>query len=323
MREDGRMSTIIVGAGITGLSCAQTLNEHGERVTVLDKGRGVGGRLATRRIGAATFDHGAQFFTVRDQGFQHATEEYIRRGLVYEWCRGFTADPDGFARYAVTGGMAQLAKYLAQDISVRTNTLVFGVAPSTSGWIVTDDAGTTYTGDKLVVTCPLPQAFSLLFTAGVQIPEKLARTEYDRTIALLAVVNDPPDVGSHGARPDSSGGTIFSMIVDNQRKGVSAVPAITAHANAPWSKDHWDTPHEVTHQKLLNELRGTLTDVTVVESQVKRWRFATPQSIWPDPCWVWPGSGPRLVLAGDAFAGPRVEGAWLSGRAAASAVLRT
>ena len=56
-------------------------------------------------------------------------------------------------------------------------------------------------------------------------------------------------------------------------------------------------------------------------AQLKRWRFATPQAIWPEPCWAAAdGPGP-LVLAGDAFAGPRVEGAALSGLAAADALL--
>ena len=57
-----------------------------------------------------------------------------------------------------------------------------------------------------------------------------------------------------------------------------------------------------------------------VEHQVKRWRFATPRTIWPEPCWVASGTDP-LALAGDAFAGPRVEGAVLSGLAAADALL--
>ena len=55
--------TLIIGAGLSGLSAAQTLVRSGRSVLVVDKGRGVGGRLATRRIGDATLDHGAQFFT--------------------------------------------------------------------------------------------------------------------------------------------------------------------------------------------------------------------------------------------------------------------
>lgn len=41
---------IIVGGGISGLIIATLLQRRGMKVTVLDKGRGIGGRLATRRI---------------------------------------------------------------------------------------------------------------------------------------------------------------------------------------------------------------------------------------------------------------------------------
>lgn len=59
------MRIVIVGAGLSGLVAARSLAASGHDVSVLDKGRGVGGRLATRRIGDAVLDHGAQFFTVR------------------------------------------------------------------------------------------------------------------------------------------------------------------------------------------------------------------------------------------------------------------
>jgi hypothetical protein len=63
-----------------------------------------------------------------------------------------------------------------------------------------------------------------------------------------------------------------------------------------------------------------LGDAIIVESQLKRWRFATPQAIWPEPCWSALDAAAPLVLAGDAFAGPKVEGAALSGLAAAAAL---
>ena len=63
------MRVIVVGAGLSGLMAAQEIHNAGHEVIVFDKGRGVGGRLATRRIDAATLDHGAQFFTVRTNEF--------------------------------------------------------------------------------------------------------------------------------------------------------------------------------------------------------------------------------------------------------------
>ena len=79
------MRVVVIGAGIAGLLAAQQLHSTGHEVTVLDKGKSPGGRLATRRIGAATLDHGAQFFTVRDAQFDHHVQQWVHDGVVREW----------------------------------------------------------------------------------------------------------------------------------------------------------------------------------------------------------------------------------------------
>jgi len=91
------MKVVIVGAGISGLVAARELAAHDVDVTVVDKGRSVGGRLATRRIGDARLDHGAQFFTVRTPAFQacvdaHACVPSPRRRLDRTW-RGARLEP--------------------------------------------------------------------------------------------------------------------------------------------------------------------------------------------------------------------------------------
>ena len=68
--------TIIIGSGISGIACARALAVAGLPVRVLDKGRGIGGRMATRRValptGEVTFDHGAQYMRPRDPAFAQA-----------------------------------------------------------------------------------------------------------------------------------------------------------------------------------------------------------------------------------------------------------
>ena len=109
------MRVVVIGAGIAGLLAAQQLHSAGHEVTVLDKGKSPGGRLATRRIGAATLDHGAQFFTVRDAQFDHHVQQWVHDGVVREWCKGFSQH-DGHPRYIGTAGMSSIAKYLARDL---------------------------------------------------------------------------------------------------------------------------------------------------------------------------------------------------------------
>ena len=312
------MTTIVVGAGLAGLTCAAMLVAAGHDVLVIDKARSVGGRLATRRIGDATFDHGAQFFTTRSPEFTEAVERWTTSGLVTTWSNGFDDPPDGHPRYAVRGGMTALAKHLATGVPVRCAAMAFSLQIEGGRWRVVLDDASALSADALVLTCPVPQSYSLVIATGIELPPTLLRGEYDRTIALLARLDRSVDIGTAGALQNAH--PVFSMIADNQSKGVSVTPAVTFHANPDWSLEHWDHPHRTTHKLLVDEAEQTLRGGQVVDSQVKRWRFATPRSIWPERCLV-ASAEPMLVLAGDAFGGPKVEGAYLSGRAAAAAIM--
>ncbi len=310
------MRVVVVGAGIAGLIAAQSLSKSGHDVVVVDKGRSPGGRIATRRIDDATFDHGAQFFTVRDSLFESHVSEWIASGVVTEWCRGFdtsTQNNDGYPRYRGVHGMTDIAKHLAQGLDVRCNTLAFSIARgATSKWQLKIDDGSVLDADAIIVTCPLPQAYALLVTADIELPESMLRTEYDRTICLLAVLNQSSAVVNPGGlqNPDET----FSFIADNAIKGISSAVALTMHANPQFSLEHWDTSTDDVQRLLLERASPWIGDATVITSQIKKWRLATPLTIWPERYWA----NDMIVLAGDAFGGPKIEGAALSGLSAAN-----
>ena len=83
------MTLAIIGAGMAGLACADRLAEDGIAVRLFDKGRGPGGRMSTRRvetaIGTASFDHGAQYFTVRDPLFRLQVDGWAAAGVAVPW----------------------------------------------------------------------------------------------------------------------------------------------------------------------------------------------------------------------------------------------
>lgn len=310
------MKFVVVGAGLSGLIAALELQTLGHEVTVLDKGRGVGGRLATRRAGNATFDHGAQFFTVRDNEFRAHVDTWLAAGVVREWCRGFESE-DGHPRYVGANGMTSIAKHLAQNLDVRTSHLVFSLTQRENAWTVTTDDGVQHEADRVILTAPLPQSFSLMFSAGLEMPEDLRTIDYDRTVGLLVTLASPQhNIPAPGGIQNAAG--IFSFIGDNSAKGISGATAITFHANAQWSAENFDRPLEELGADLLSAAQPWLHGAVIAHREIKKWRFATPQRVWPEPCWVDPSG--TLALAGDAFNGPKIEGAFHSGMSAARAL---
>jgi renalase len=313
----------VVGAGLSGLVAARALAARHD-VTVFDKGRSVGGRLATRRIGDGAVDHGAQFFTVRGVELQNQVDDWLDRSIATVWNHGFPGREDGFPRYIGTKGMNSLAKDIAAGLDCRTNQFVFAVREaadrSERHWEVVIDDGSVEAVDAVVLTCPGRQSWALLAPAVRDLPSALFESDFKRTLALLVTLDRPSLVPAPGGLqfdPDDPE-VAFGFIADNQLKGVSPVPAVVFHASAPWSVEHWNDELDSIRVAMLKRAEPWLGNAAVTEAQVKKWRFAGPTGIWPERCFH--DADRRLVLAGDAFAGPKFEGAFNSGLAAAAAL---
>lgn len=317
----------IVGAGLSGLIAAHELASTGVTVDVLDKGLGVGGRLATRRIAGATLDHGAQFFTVRGPRFREFVDDAIDAGVVDVWCHGFGLR-DKYPRYRCPAGMTALAKWLADrvreaGVTITTDVRVESVGRTTGEWQITDTQGHRQPTDAVILTPPVPQTLDLLRVGGVELvspfDRQLDAISYKPTMALLVVLDGPSAVPRPGGVQRTER-DLFTFIADNQTKGISSVPALTFHVNGPTSQRRWDDPIDEVHDDLLRIASPWFGGAGVVESQLKRWRYAGPYVPFPAPALVVETDPGPVVLAGDAFSGPKVEGAFNSGIAAAAEI---
>ena len=329
MDVDGDVDVIVVGAGLSGLVAAGELGRAGRRVLLVDKGRSVGGRLATRRIGGATLDHGAQFFTTRSPEFTDAVASWHDAGVVSVWTNGFSSD-DGYPRYRAEGGMNQLAKHLRDElpstVEVVTSQRADAVIPVGDHLTVTYNGASREPDDAaaVVLTAPVPQSLDLLTAGGVGLPEAIARElqalTYHRVIALLATLDRPAPFGPVGARqePDDP---VVTFAADNHTKGISSEPAATFHVAHARSADLWDHDDDAVLRSLDADIRSLLGDATIQTIQVKRWRYAGPVTPHPDRSMTIGPEATPIVLCGDAFGGPKVEGAFLSGRDAAARLL--
>ena len=316
---------VVIGGGLAGLTAARALTDHYD-VVVLDKGRGLGGRMATRRIGDATLDQGAQFFTTHTGEFAAVVEGWVSAGVAEPWFHGRigpqgVVDLDGHTRFRGVATMNAVARHLATGLDVRPSTLVSAVAREGDRWQVRTDAE-TFAADAVLLTPPVPQSLALLAAGEVELAAAdlaaLQAITYEPCLALLAVLDGPAGLPEPGA-VDPADGPIDWM-ADNQRKGVSAQPAVTIHATAEFSREHWVTP-DAEVAALLLAAAGLAAAPITDGLQVQRWRYARPVNVHPQRCLAAEGL-PGLVFAGDAFSGAKVEGAALSGNAAAAHLLQ-
>jgi predicted NAD/FAD-dependent oxidoreductase len=309
---------------MAGLTAAHLLSGVAE-VVVLDKGRGVGGRLATRRVGEATFDHGAQFITTHTDEFAAMITKLVGSGVVAPWFRGRigpngVVDSDGHTRFRGAVSMNAIAKALAVGLDVRTASLVSSLVHDGKSWTVVLADGTELKADGIVVTSPVPQTLALLESGGVVLTPNdaaaLAAITYDPCIALMAVLDGPSGLNEAGAVDPASGP--IDWMADNFLKGISAVPAVTIHATPEFSRAQRDASDEAITAGLLDaaQLESSVIPGSI---QIQRWRYARPSIEHPER-FLRLSDLPPIVCAGDAFGGAKVEGAALSGAAAAQEI---
>jgi renalase len=325
---------LVLGAGCAGLVAALDLVTAGFEVTVLDKGRAVGGRLATRRVGDAVFDHGAQFATFKHDDIADLVERWRDDGVLAPWFHGAPdagADgDDGHPRFRGVPTMRTLAERLADRLpDVRTGRRVTRLCADATGWVAgvrTVDPPydeSTVTADALVCTAPLPQTLALLEAGGValeaHLDAALRPVTYTPTLAVLAVPDGPTSLPNGGALRLEDGEV--SWLGDVHAKGSSPQPGVVVHGSPEVSRALWTASDQEIADRLLAAARPHL-GVEARSVYVQRWRYATPTGPAPggDALTLASVAPAPVAFAGDAFAGGRVEGALRSGRAAAAAL---
>jgi len=324
------VDVLIIGAGLSGLMAAHTLKHNGYTVQLIDKGRSVGGRLATRRIGNnGIADHGAQFFSVRTETLQGYVDEWLEKDLIYVWGRGWSdgsikrTASDGYPRYVVKGGMNQLAKHLAVGLDVIVDARITSIELDEKNWILVDQEGEVYQGRALLMTPPAPQSLELLDSSAIQLEDndrlELSKIQFGPCICGIHEIDGEVELPEPGAIQNFEKDVYW--IADNHAKGISDTVIVTTHADTKFSRQHYDESDELIIPELEAALQPYLKNgATITTTQVKRWRYSIPYITYPKEH-LMAEKLPNLVFAGDAFGGRgRIEGAFKSGISAGKAL---
>jgi predicted NAD/FAD-dependent oxidoreductase len=316
---------LILGAGMSGLCAARQLQSDGHEVVLVDKGRGIGGRMATRRFEGGTFDHGAQFFTARSDEFKALLSEWEKDHVAGKWFEGYPSldnekPDDKHPRFRGEKGMTGIGKYLAQGLDVHLGEEIERLAFNDGRWTAFSKSGANFEADELVLTSPVPQSLALLRTAGVELPddakEKLENLRYEPCFAVLVNLSGPSLLPAPGALYVN--GEVLWWLADNFQKGISPRQgSVTIHSSGPWAKAHYDDAESDVAAALL-EVAAPYLGASVESSQVRRWRYSKPEN--PLEIGSLRVRELNLSFAGDIFQGAKIEGAALSGLSAARAI---
>lgn len=296
----------IVGAGVAGLTCARWLGQTGHRVLILDKGRGLGGRLATRRVGDdLAFDHGAPHLAeVADP----LLAEALAAGSLAPWP---AAGPE---RWVGTPTMNAFLKPWAAAHDVRLSTEVAALAPAAGGWQLTLKSGETIQATRVVVTVPAVQARGLL-AAVPEAAAALAQATMRPTWTLLIALATAP------SQPAITAADALVWIARNSGKPgrPTGSECWVAHAGEAWTRANLEREKDDVAADLSAQFLRAVgsSSADVVYAATHRWRYAVTDTPLGRPFWR---QGP-LWVGGDWCLGPGIAHAVASGHAMAEDIL--
>nr|WP_314898737.1 FAD-dependent oxidoreductase [uncultured Deefgea sp.] len=322
---------IVIGAGMAGLSAAQQLRAAGKDVLVLEKSRGVGGRMATRRTDAGQWDHGAQYFTARSAPFRRQIALWLRANIVSRWhepiyaWNGTTLQASSpqqrfVGKPTMNAPLRAMAAKL--DTHIQFATQVTTISQEQHLWRVNTESQ-VWQAPQLVLAIPAPQVARMLPAAH---PQQAAVTQVAMQPCWAVMISSKhathlPFAGLFVNETNVNDDVLSWIALDSSKSGRSGQHWVL-HASVAWSLAHLDD----TPDMVINALCQAFSRLLKQWGQSKpswqaatahRWLYArgNAESTLPQD------ASDGLAIAGDWLAGGRVEGAYLSGLAAADILL--
>lgn len=334
----------IIGAGITGLTCAWMLQQAGYQVVVLEKSRGVGGRMATRRIQGAIVDHGTCCLSSQGELFRHLLQDLASEGIVEVWTDAvYTLDANGqlhppaasdrAPRYVAPAGMTAIAKFLAAGLEVRVNQRVIDLTLQPNQcWQVTvedttSEAATrsTLSAQAVIVTAPAPQAVLLLQPLVNQAISEtsfnlLQAVQFSPCISVMAGYPAAREADWNNQHPgvkaiaSSQHPDLAWVILDSSKRSSSSHPVLVVQSTAAFAVQVLESTDLLPVGHTLLQQAAALAPWIAAPDwlQVHRWRYALVSQPLHQPYWVADTPAP-LVCSGDWCSGRRVENAFQAG----------
>ena len=315
------MRIAIVGAGVSGLAAARALADRGHAVRIFERARVAGGRVATRSIeslelpkglaGDVAFDHGAQYFTVRDDRFSHVAAEWERDKVIAKWTgRIVSFDGEGWedletdtSRYVGTPGMSAIVNALAAGLDIEYGRKIESLEPLLSDF------------DRVIVAVPAIEARALVSHVPALV-DRIAGVTMRPSWTVMAAFEERV-----AARFDAAfvHGSPLGWIARNTSKPKRnwKIDCWVLQATSAWSEAHFDDRPDDVGSFLMEAFEDLIPAglPRAFYATVHRWRYAAADP--PLAVGAIHDEASRITLCGDWCRGSRIEDAYLSGVIAA------
>ncbi len=316
----------VVGAGIAGLSAARALVDDGHEVIVLEKARGAGGRVATNRLrgiemprvltgSTLAFDHGAQYFTVRDPRFATLVKTWEHDRVAAKWTgRIVSFDDEGWEdidagtdRYVGTPGMNAIAVAMAEGLAVTYDRRVESLLPLLG------------TLDHVVVAVPADRARTLVADVPSLIGQ-IAGVTMKPSWTVMAAFEERVAARFDGAFVNGSALGWMSRNTSKPKRDWR-VDTWVLQATTAWSQAHADDQPDDVGAFLMEAFEDLVRAglPRAFYATVHRWRHAAAEPTLA--VGAIHDRESRITLCGDWCKGSRIEDAFLSGLDAAKAIV--
>ncbi|ARS26785.1 deoxyribodipyrimidine photolyase [Sphingomonas sp. KC8] len=293
---------------MAGLSCADGLKAFGHDVILLDKARGAGGRMSTRRVetslGEVSFDHGAQYFTARSPDFCKQVESWAARGIVRRWQ---LPAPDAWIG---APGMNAMVKAMAGEHDVRWNVHVNRIERHAGGWLLEADETRFGDIDTAILAIPAEQALPFLSLHNFSMAREALLARSQPCWTAMFTLSQPLIQGPDMIRDEDD---IAWAARNNAKPGRGGPEGWVVQARPEWSARHIDRPADEIAMLLWVRLCAALkADLPgPIAASAHRWRYAMSGGLGLGSLWNAPMG---LGVCGDWLLGPRIECAWVSGQ---------
>lgn len=335
---------IVIGAGVAGLICAQQLQRGGYSVMVVEKSRGVGGRVATRRVPGGRADHGLRYVEPTGDNSQQlitamGSDLQLWNDNIFEFQSGELRPLPISPRYVCPQGMNGVGKFLARDLDICFNRRVKSITPQNNHCWFLDleitannypEIPESLTAKAVVVAIPAPQTLMLLESPAAQIPADLVAQvrslRYHSCIAVMVGYSDDKWQELDGKKPMwkgvkfPEGDDLNWVSFDSSRRHNPKSPIFVFHSSPEFARPYLDVTNlEIPGKILLQTASDCLFPWLNSPQwmQVHRWRYAFCQEPLTTPCITTITPLP-LVGAGDWCGLNSLEGVLSSGIAAAN-----